>query len=134
MSTDASDERREEQAPDDALPEVHLPDAARPPEIPELLRQPTPKGDPHVGLRFGNAGRGQPDTMGQLGRVMAIGTNFAAMVGGGCLLGWLLDRWLKTSPTLLLIGLAVGLIGGGYGFVREARRAATGWKPPPRKH
>jgi F0F1-type ATP synthase assembly protein I len=125
--------RESERDGEETLPEVELPDPARPPEIPELLRHPAPKADPYVGSRFGNSNRGQADTMGQLGRVMAIGTNFAAIVGAGCLLGWLLDRWLKSSPTCLLIGLAVGLIGGGYGFVREARKAATGWKPPTRK-
>lgn len=34
------------------------------------------------------------------------------------LLGWLLDRWLKTSPWLLVAGIVVGAVAGFYQFVR----------------
>jgi F0F1-type ATP synthase assembly protein I len=33
-------------------------------------------------------------------------------------LGWLLDRWLKTSPWLMVAGIVVGSILGLYEFVR----------------
>jgi ATP synthase protein I len=33
-------------------------------------------------------------------------------------LGWALDRWLGTSPWLLVIGLVLGAIVGFYQFVR----------------
>ncbi len=118
-SRDDSDEHAQEASR--AEREIFLPEPPPPPPIPELLRGPTPHADPHVGSRFG--AKRSNETMAQLGGVLAIGGNFAAAVGGGCVLGYLLDRWLKTGPTLLLVGLAAGLIGGGYAFVREATRA-----------
>lgn len=36
------------------------------------------------------------------------------------LVGWALDRWLGTSPRWILICGAVGIIGGGYNFIRAA--------------
>jgi ATP synthase protein I len=42
---------------------------------------------------------------------------FAAVVGMG-LIGWLLDRWLGTSPWLLVVGLVLGAVAGFYEFVR----------------
>jgi F0F1-type ATP synthase assembly protein I len=33
-------------------------------------------------------------------------------------LGWLLDRWLKTSPWLMVAGIVVGSALGLYEFVR----------------
>jgi F0F1-type ATP synthase assembly protein I len=33
-------------------------------------------------------------------------------------LGWLLDRWLKTSPWLMVVGIVVGSALGLYEFVR----------------
>lgn len=33
-------------------------------------------------------------------------------------LGWALDRWLGTSPWLLVIGLVLGAVVGFYQFVR----------------
>jgi F0F1-type ATP synthase assembly protein I len=32
--------------------------------------------------------------------------------------GWLLDRWLKTSPWLLVAGIVVGAAAGFYEFIR----------------
>lgn len=42
---------------------------------------------------------------------------FAAVVSMG-LIGWLLDRWLGTSPWLLVVGLVLGAAAGFYEFVR----------------
>ncbi len=33
-------------------------------------------------------------------------------------LGWLLDRWLKTSPWLMVAGIILGSILGLYEFIR----------------
>jgi ATP synthase protein I len=38
------------------------------------------------------------------------------------LIGWLLDRWLKTSPWLLVAGVVVGTVVGFYQFVRMMSR------------
>jgi len=39
-----------------------------------------------------------------------------------CGLGWALDRWLGTSPWLLMIGLVLGSAVGLYQFVRLASK------------
>lgn len=65
------------------------------------------------------------DAMAQVMKVTAIGTNFILAIIGMGILGWALDYWFKTSPWCLLGGLFVGLIGGGYRFIREGKMAAT---------
>ncbi len=42
---------------------------------------------------------------------------FAAVVSG-LLAGWLLDRWFKTSPWLLIVGLILGVAAGFYEFFK----------------
>lgn len=37
-------------------------------------------------------------------------------------IGWLLDRWLKTAPWLLVAGVVVGTVVGFYQFVRIMSR------------
>lgn len=46
---------------------------------------------------------------------------FAAVVSG-LILGWLLDRWLGTSPWLLVVGLVLGAAAGFYEFVRASAK------------
>ena len=41
-----------------------------------------------------------------------------ASVAAFLLVGWLLDRWLGTSPWLLVAGIIVGAAAGFYEFVR----------------
>ncbi|HET6893232.1 MAG TPA: AtpZ/AtpI family protein [Pyrinomonadaceae bacterium] len=41
-----------------------------------------------------------------------------AAVATMCGLGWALDRWLGTSPWLLVIGVVLGAAVGFYQFVR----------------
>jgi ATP synthase protein I len=40
------------------------------------------------------------------------------------LIGWVLDRWLKTSPWLLVAGIVLGAVAGFYQFVRMMSRVA----------
>ena len=44
----------------------------------------------------------------------------AGAVGGGCLLGYWIDRRFETQPWGLLIGATVGIIGGLYNMIRKA--------------
>jgi ATP synthase protein I len=37
-------------------------------------------------------------------------TELIAGPAGGAIIGWLLDRWLETSPWLLLVMLALGVV------------------------
>ena len=46
---------------------------------------------------------------------------FAAVVGG-LIVGWLLDRWLGTSPWLLVAGLVLGSAAGLYEFFRASSK------------
>lgn len=56
--------------------------------------------------------------------VSALGLEFVGMVVVIGLIGWVLDRWLGTGPWLLLTFVALGLVGGTYRFIRDARAAA----------
>jgi ATP synthase protein I len=46
---------------------------------------------------------------------------FAAVVGG-LIVGWLLDRWLGTSPWLLVTGIVLGAAAGFYEFIRATSK------------
>ncbi len=67
---------------------------------------------------------GEPSRQpGSLMRAWAIGLDFAGSVGGGALLGLLVDWLGGTGPWGLVGGLLVGLIVGAYRFVREGLAA-----------
>jgi F0F1-type ATP synthase assembly protein I len=48
----------------------------------------------------------------------AIGGIIAYNIAGGIILGYLLDRWFKTSPWLSITGLILGTIGAFIGLYR----------------
>jgi F0F1-type ATP synthase assembly protein I len=52
----------------------------------------------------------------------AIGGIIAYNIAGGIILGYLLDRWLKTSPWLSITGLILGTIGAFAGLYRIMSR------------
>jgi ATP synthase protein I len=62
----------------------------------------------------------------QTGRAMSLGfrvlTEFVAGIVVGALLGWQFDKWLGTSPALLLI---MSMFGAGAGFWNVYRIAAA---------
>jgi F0F1-type ATP synthase assembly protein I len=63
-----------------------------------------------------------------LWRISGMGVELVGAILGMALLGWLLDRWLGSSPKASITCLIVGVIGGGYNFVRQAQamnRAAS---------
>ena len=41
---------------------------------------------------------------------------------GGTLIGWVLDRWFGTSPTLLITLMVLGTIGGFWSIIKLASR------------
>ncbi|MBM3608565.1 MAG: AtpZ/AtpI family protein [Alphaproteobacteria bacterium] len=71
---------------------------------------------------------------GETGRAMSLGlrvlTEFVAGVVAGGVLGWLLDKWLSTSPWFLLI---FGAFGTAAGFLNVYRIAAKPTSPPPQQ-
>lgn len=54
------------------------------------------------------------ETVRVLGALSSVGISFVLAVVLGALFGWLLDRWLGTSPWLFMVffffGLAAGII------------------------
>jgi len=46
-----------------------------------------------------------------------------ASAAGMALVGYLIDRWLGSSPWGVLIGMMLGLIGGFYNFIKEVSKA-----------
>ena len=40
------------------------------------------------------------------------------------LVGWLLDRWLRTGPWLLVAGIVLGAVVGFYQFIRMMSRVS----------
>jgi F0F1-type ATP synthase assembly protein I len=60
----------------------------------------------------------QKDENQKSGIAYGAGLSFFFAVAGFCALGGLLDRWLKTSPRFLVIGVVLGAIAGFYQFIR----------------
>jgi len=56
-------------------------------------------------------------------RHSSIGVEFAAAVAGFTLLGWWIDGHYGTGPWGLVVGAALGLVGGMYNLIREATQA-----------
>ena len=56
-------------------------------------------------------------------RHAGVGIEFAAAVAGFALLGYWVDLRYETSPWGVLIGVALGLIGGTYNLIRESMAA-----------
>jgi F0F1-type ATP synthase assembly protein I len=52
-----------------------------------------------------------------------VGIEFAAAVVGFTLAGYWWDRYFGTGPWGLLIGVALGLIGGTYNLIRQSLSA-----------
>ena len=66
-------------------------------------------------------------------RYTSVGTEFFAVVLGFGLVGvWVDGRW-GTKPWGVLIGAALGLIGGTYNLVRESLAAFQPPKKPDRR-
>ena len=56
-------------------------------------------------------------------RHSGVGLELAGAVAGFSLIGYWIDRHYGTSPWGLVVGLALGVVGGLYNFVREALQA-----------
>ena len=58
------------------------------------------------------------DTNRKTGLAYSAAFSLFAAVVTGLGLGWLLDRWLGTSPWLLVAGLVLGIAAGFYEFLK----------------
>ena len=57
-------------------------------------------------------------------RLVGLGSELAASVAGGALLGWWIDRQLGSAPKALITLAAVGIVGGLYNLIRTALSAS----------
>ena len=65
-----------------------------PPQIPKLLR------------------------MADVLRLLGFGWYFATSLGIGVVGGYFLDRWLGTTPWILIVGMLLGTVAGFYGMFK----------------
>jgi len=54
--------------------------------------------------------------------LMGAGLELAISIGGLTVVGWLLDKHFETAPWLLIVGMAMGMVGGFYNLWRTAKR------------
>jgi ATP synthase protein I len=54
----------------------------------------------------------------KLAQALSVVTLFSSNILGGILVGYLLDRWLKTGPWMVLTGIVLGLTSAIIGLVR----------------
>jgi len=65
---------------------------------------------------------GKDSERNKLAMAMAVGTIISSQVVAGVLIGYLLDRWLKSEPWFLITGVTLGTIGAFYGVYRIASK------------
>jgi ATP synthase protein I len=58
----------------------------------------------------------------RLALAFSVGTVVVSNIIGGVVVGYLLDRWLKTAPWLLLAGIVLGSIGAFAALYRIVSR------------
>ena len=66
-------------------------------------------------------------------KLSGIGIELAAAVAGFTLAGYWWDRHFHTRPWGLLIGLALGLVGGTYNLIRQSLSASRDAGNGPKK-
>jgi F0F1-type ATP synthase assembly protein I len=62
------------------------------------------------------------DTMRTLGALSTVGLSFVLAIVLGAWFGWLLDRWLGTSPWLFFLFFVLGLAAGILNVYRTAAK------------
>lgn len=70
-----------------------------------------------------------PSSAAGMGSALNLGarvmSEFVAAVAVGGFIGWLLDRWLHTSPLLLIVFIALGTAAGFWSVYRVASRPTS---------
>ena len=79
-------------------------------------------------------GESSPVDDASLGGAMSLGfrvlTEFVAGVVVGSLVGWQLDKWLHTSPALLIVFLTLGTAAGFWNVYRLAMKPSSRGRGP----
>jgi ATP synthase protein I len=99
-----------------------VPASAEPPPLPEF--GPIPEHPDRVEAR--RYGKLSASDSREAIRLWSVAMNFVAGVIGGCVVGWLVDRWQGTNPYGVLIGCGVGLVAGFWALMREVMREPKG--------
>jgi len=68
----------------------------------------------------------QSDLWTQVAYYASLGFILPAAAAMGCGVGWLLDRWLHTSPVLLIVCTMLGAAGGFIEILQMMKRAENG--------
>lgn len=63
-----------------------------------------------------------PDTVRELGALSTVGLSFVVAIVLGAWFGWLLDRWLGTSPWFFFLFFLLGLVAGVLNVFRTAKK------------
>lgn len=63
----------------------------------------------------------QRPSRGQTAQLVNLGTMLFACVAVGLAAGYFADRWLGTTPWLLLVGLGLGIAAAGVNFYRTIK-------------
>jgi F0F1-type ATP synthase assembly protein I len=92
-------------------------------EIPEILRSPMD----HPAARRLREGRSAAHAgsggLGDAAKALAIGLDFLISAAAGGFAGWLIDHWLGSSPTGVVVGLGVGFVAGTVRLIQRLNRA-----------
>ena len=66
---------------------------------------------------------GEESSWKALAELSSIGMTLVVATVIGLAAGYYLDRWLGTSPWLVMIGLGLGIVAGFVNFFRSVKRA-----------
>jgi F0F1-type ATP synthase assembly protein I len=98
-------------------------------EIPEALKTPVRVPESLQRERAKRASGAATDgDRKQTMRLWAAGMNFVGAVAAGCVAGYVVDRWQGTNPWGVLVGSALGLVGGFWALMREMSKIDGGGK------
>ena len=61
---------------------------------------------------------GDKSEQSKLALAFSVGTVITSNIVGGILIGYFLDRWLKTAPWMIVTGLILGTISAFIGLYR----------------
>tara|TARA_R110000822_G_scaffold66096_4_gene161490 strand:- start:554 stop:940 length:387 start_codon:yes stop_codon:yes gene_type:complete len=69
---------------------------------------------------FDSGKPGQPPKYGMLGLALRMGLELVSALAVGAAAGWGLDKWLETSPWIMIVGVVMGGVAGIMNVYRFA--------------
>ncbi len=89
-------------------------------------------GDELASAQARHAPPPDPDVSGRaraMGQALRLATELVAGVVVGGFIGWALDRWLETTPVLMVVFLLLGAAAGIMNVIRTAKAMQQGVPP-----